>query len=249
MTIPPRRASPPPPLHRQVSTTVAPANRSDRPSVLARNSNTHVVFGIAEDEQPRPAYRAPGVNPVAASAPAATTSNPVTASAAVRPSGRRTARARRLVRSPSIASCDRLPFMTPDRKRVREAMQLTPERRSVTLRTVMEGAASDPRSVVEGLPVNPGETSALRRLAQSCEVRRVPRLRGLMGRCVALCGPRHPVDALRTGGRIARHVIDRLIAIAGKDSSRWGLAFATVRPWRRAPITDGGSEGRYRSEG
>ena len=45
MTSPPRRASPPPPLHRQVSTTVAPTNRSDRPSLLAWNLNTHVVLG------------------------------------------------------------------------------------------------------------------------------------------------------------------------------------------------------------
>src|SRR5437899_3133855 len=41
--LPPRRASPPPPLQIQVSTTVVPTNRSDRPSLLARNLNTQVI--------------------------------------------------------------------------------------------------------------------------------------------------------------------------------------------------------------
>src|SRR5581483_1702876 len=122
LTSPPRRASPPPPLHRQLSTTVTPANRSDRPSLLAWNLNTHVVLGIPEDEQLLPVYRAPGVNRAAASAPAAPTSSTATASAAARRTGQRTATTRRLARSPTIASCDPAPSIAVDRMRVREAI-------------------------------------------------------------------------------------------------------------------------------
>ena len=109
LTSPPRSASPPPPLHRQVSTTVAPTNRSDRPSLLARNLSTHVVLGSPEDEQLLPVYRAPCVNRAAATAPAAATSSPMTASAAARRTGQRTATARRRLARPRLSDAIQRP--------------------------------------------------------------------------------------------------------------------------------------------
>jgi hypothetical protein len=49
-TFPPSKASPPPLRQRQLSITVLPTNRIDRPSVLAWNLNSHVVPSTLEEQ-------------------------------------------------------------------------------------------------------------------------------------------------------------------------------------------------------